>query len=262
MVEFLQKIVRQVADFINQLPGPRKFALGVTAVVIAVGIGAMFFWASEKTLNPLMTNLTPEDASSIMRVLRDKNIPFTVDSSGRNISVPPEHMYQMRLELATLGLPQTGLVGYEVFDKNSLGQTSFVQKLNQKRALEGELMRTINTIRGVKRSRVHLAIPQKSTFVEDQKKPTASVVLDLEPGVKLDEKQIFGVGNLVSRAVEGLSVEDVVIVDSVGKTLTKNITDSISGQTLGQLEFRDRVETEIEQRIEVLRKILSYLIHG
>ena len=169
-------------------------------------IAALFIWAGRTTYAPLMTNLNPEDAANIMHTLREKGIPFIVDGSGRNISVPGETVNETRLQLATLGMPQSGVVGYEVFDKQSLGTTSFVQKLNQKRAREGELMRTINSIRGVKRSRVHLAIPERSTFVEDQKKATASVVLDLEPGVVLNEKQIFGISNLVSRAVEGLEI--------------------------------------------------------
>ncbi len=252
MNQYFQKIYRQVADFIGQLSGPRRIALAVTAVIVAFGISAMFYWAGEKTFSPLMTNLNPEDAANIIRVLREKQIPFNIDASGRNISVPPENLYQLRLELATVGLPQSGVVGYEVFDKQSLGTTSFVQKLNQKRAMEGELMRTIGTIRGVKRSRVHLALPQKSAFVEDQKKATASVVLDLEPGTQLAEKQIYGIGNLVARAVEGLEVEDVVIVDSNGKTLSKNFADPMAVATMSQLEFRDKIESEVESRIEAI----------
>src|SRR5262249_26369150 len=151
-------------------------------------------------------------------------IPFKVDSTGKSILVPPESLFDFRLELASMGLPQSSVVGYEIFDgaHQSLGVTTFVQKINQKRALEGELMRTINTIPGVRRSRVHRAVPQKRAFVEDQKKPTASVVVDLDPGVQLAERQVYGIGNLVARAVEGMDVADVVIVDSNGKMLSKN----------------------------------------
>ncbi len=252
MNQYLQKIYRQVVDFVAQLSGPRRIALAGTAVVVVAGISAMFFWAGEKTFSPLMTNLNPEDAANIIRVLREKQIPFNIDASGRNISVPPESLYQLRLELATVGLPQSGVVGYEVFDKQSLGTTSFVQKLNQTRAREGELMRTIGSIRGVKRSRVHLAMPTKSAFIEDQKKATASVVLDLEAGISLTEKQIFGIGNLVARAVEGLEVEDVGIIDSSGKTISKNFTDPMSAQTMNQLEFRDKIEKDVGNRIETI----------
>src|SRR5207248_7098080 len=103
-----------------------------------------------------------------------------------------------------------------------------------------------NTIKGVHHSRVHLALPQKSAFVEDQKKPTASVVLDLEAGVTLNEKQIYGIGNLVSRAVEGMEVADVGIVDSNGKTPSKNPTAPLAAATASQLDFQQKVEGELE----------------
>src|SRR6185437_215842 len=194
----------------------------VTGAGIIAALIGLFFWAGDTTYSNLMSNLTPEDSAKVIKVLRDKRIPFRVDQSGKNISVPPESVDQLRLELATAGLPESSVVGYEIFDKASLGTTSAVQKINQKRALEGELMRTINSIRGVNRSRVHLAIPAKSTFVEDQKKPTASVVLDLDPGTVLSDKQIYGIQNLVAKAVEGLDIGDVVIVDSNGKMISKN----------------------------------------
>jgi len=122
--------------------------------------------------------------------------------------------------------------------------------MNQKRAREGELMRTINSIRGVKRSRVHLAMPDRSTFVEDQKKPTASVIVDLEPGTVLSEKQLFGISTLVARAVEGLDIADVAIVDSNGKMLTRASSDPMSALTGNQMDMRGRLEREMESRIE------------
>ncbi|MBU6375701.1 MAG: flagellar M-ring protein FliF [Bdellovibrionales bacterium] len=250
MGEYLSKVSKQIAEFFGALSGPRKLSLAVTAAAILAGTAALFIWASRTAYVPLMTNLNPEDAANIMRVLREKGIPFVVDGSGRNISVPSETVHETRLGLSTLGMPQSSVVGYEVFDKQSLGTTSFVQKLNQKRAREGELMRTINSIRGVKRSRVHLAIPEKSTFVEDQKKSTASVVLDLEPGIVLNEKQIFGISNLVARAVEGMDANDVAIVDSNGKMISRNASDSVAGLTSTQIETRRKYERDIESSIE------------
>lgn len=252
MDDYLKKVFGQVAQFYSGLTPGRKVAVGVTFTVIAFGIASLFFWAGDQTYKTLMTNLTPEDSSNIIRVLRDRQIPFRTDAGGKNISVPPESIDQLRLELATMGLPQTSTVGYEVFDNQSLGTPSFVQRVNQKRALEGELMRTISTIKGVRRARVHLALPQKTTFVEDEKDPTASVVVDLDPGVRLAEKQIYGIGNLVARAVEGMEVAQVVIVDSNGKTLSKNPSDPLAAETATQLDFRSRVESDLEKRIEAM----------
>lgn len=249
-MEFFNRIVKQISEFLAGQSTQKKIAMGVTAIVIAAGVAGLFMWAGNRTYMPLMTNLSPEDSANVLKILREKNIPFRVDASGKNISVSPENIDQLRMDLAIQGMPQSSVVGYEVFDKTNLGQTSFVQKVNQKRALEGELMRTVNSIHGVRRSRIHLAIPQKSTFVEDQKKPSASVVLDLEPGTQLSDKQIFGIGNLVARAVEGLDANDVSIVDSMGKTLSKNNGDSLSQLTASQNEFKQGVERQMERNIE------------
>ncbi len=252
MGEYLQKVIGQISEFIKNLTPIKKAALVATSAGILAAIILLFMWAGATTYVPLMTNLNPEDSANIIQILRDKHITFKVDPSGKNITVPPEDLDQLRLELASMGMPQTSVVGYEVFDRQSLGTTSFVQKVNEKRAREGELTRTISTIKGVRRARVHLAMPQKSTFVEDQKKNTASVVLDLEPGVVLSDKQIYGIGNLVARGVEGLDVADVVIVDSNGKMLSKNSRDPLAAATASQLDFERKVEEDAETRIEQL----------
>lgn len=250
MLDYLKKIANQTSDFFIGLSPGKKVAMVTTLATVLGAIGYLFYWAGTKNFRPLQTNLSPEDSASIQRILREKKIPFQVDASGRNISIPPESVYDLRLELATMGLPQSDSVGYEVFDKQSLGTSSFVQNMNSKRALEGELMRTITTMHGVRRARVHLAIPKKSPFVEDQKNPTASVVLDLNPGLNLNEKQIFGIGHLVASAVEGLDISSVVIVDSNGKVLSKNNRDSLVELTSNQADFRRKLEESYEKRIE------------
>ena len=255
--DFMTRVTKQVDEFLKGLSLPKKIGMIVTGTVIIATMVALFGWAGNRTYQPLMSNLTAEDSTNVVRYLKDKNIPFRVDQGGRAISVSIDNLDVLRMELAMGGVIQSSTVGYEVFDKQSLGTPSFVQKVNQKRALEGEIMRTINSIHGVKRSRVHLAMPTKSAFVEDQKKSSASVVLDLEPGVTLNEKQIFGVSNLVARAVEGLDVADVVIIDSMGKTLSKNASDSLSAMTTSQMDYRSKLESDLEKRVE---SILSHVV--
>jgi len=250
MSEYLAKVFKQIDEFLKGLSPLKKVAVAFTLVAIVAGMSSLFFWAGETTYVPLMTNLNPEDSTNVIRVLKDKRIPFRVDQGGKVVSIPSENLYEYRLELASMGYPQSSVVGYEIFDKSSLGTTSFVQKVNQKRALEGELMRTINTIRGVRRSRVHLAVPTKSTFVEDQKKSTASVVVDLDPGAVLTDKHVYGIGNLVARAVEGMEIDEVVIGDSSGKTISKNSHDPLSAATANQLDFQTRLENDLEKRVE------------
>jgi flagellar M-ring protein FliF len=236
--DYLKRVFSQIGEFIGNQSAGKKLGIVVCSAGIIATLVALFFWAGNTSYSSLMSNLR-------------------VDPTGKNISVPPENVDQLRLELATSGLPQSSVVGYEVFDKMTLGTTSAVQKINQKRALEGELTRTIVSIKGVAHARVHLAIPQKSTFVEDQKKPTASVAVDLEPGTVLTDKQIYGIGNLVAKAVEGMEVSDVVIVDSSGRTLSKNSSDPLAAATASQLDFQQKVEQDYEKRIE---EILSRVV--
>ena len=253
-MEFFTRVSAQIRDFLNSLSTSRKMALGVTGSVILLFLGGIFYWASNQGYQPITNGaLSPDDSANIMRLLREKKIPFQVDPTGKSITVPPEYLNDLRLELAMQGMPQnSGGTGYELFDKQSFGTTSFLNKINQKRAQEGELMRSINTIKGVKHSRVHLALPEKSAFVEDQKKPTASVVLDLEPGHQLNEKQVHGITHLVASAIDGLDAANVVIVDSMGKELSKNTRDSLVALTGEQAEYKRKLEEDYQRRTEEL----------
>ena len=239
-------------SFFASLSTAKKVGMVATTIGVITALIMIVFWTGEKSYQTLYTNLSTEDATAIMRLLRDKKIPFKVDNDGKTIKIPPEAVYDLRLELATSGYPQSGVVGYEVFDRQSFSTTSFVQRLNQKRAIEGELTRTINQLKGVKRSRVHLALPAKSTFIEEQKQSTASVVIDLEPGQQLNEKQIQGITHLIASAVDGMETGDVSIIDANGKMLSKNINDPLAKQTATLLEFQQKMEMDYEQRIETM----------
>src|SRR5581483_4439337 len=242
MGDTFKKLFSQITNFLSTLSPGKKIAMAATGGLVLAGFAGLWMWAGDTTYTPLMTNLNPEDSANIIRYLRDKHVSFKVDPTGKNISIPPEAVYELRLELATQGLPQSSVTGYELMDKQSPATPSIVQKLNQKRVQEGEIARAINIIHGVKRSKVHLAIPTKSAFVEDQKKTTASVVVDLEPGASLDDRQVYAIGHLVSHAVEGLDINDVVIVDSNGKMLSKNTADPLAAATASQLDFQQKIE--------------------
>ncbi len=258
-MEFFNRVTGQIKEFVKSLSTSRKIALSVTGGIILAFLIGSFWWASNQTYQPITHgNLNAEDSANIIRLLREKKIPFQVDPSGKQITVPPENLHDLRLELAMEGMPQSSGVGYELFDKQTFGTTSFLNKVNQKRALEGELMRSINTIKGVKRSRVHLAVPDKSAFVEDQKRPTASVILDLEPGALLNDKQVYGITHLVSSAVEGLETNKVVILDSFGKELSKGIHDSLVSMTSEQSEYKRKIEEDMQRRLEeILGKVVG-----
>jgi flagellar M-ring protein FliF len=251
-VNFFAKAFSTVSEFFIGLSPGRKIAFVGLLIGVFVALIATFVWASKTEYQTLMTNLAPEDSTSVIRYLREKRIPFVVDESGRSISVPPEKVYDLRLELASSGLAQTGVVGYEVFDKQSFGATSTVQRINEQRALEGELIRTINHIKGVQRSRVHLAIPQKSAFIEEDKKPTASVILDLAPDFVSSEDKIRGIQRLVASAVKGLDINAVTIISSSGKPLSQNNDDPAAAFAAATMDYQRKFEKKLEEKVQGL----------
>ena len=251
-MEILTNSIKKFTDFFAGLTFARKLGMVATSFAIAAVIAGMFLWAGKATYVTLVTNLAPEDSTAIIRYLRDKKIPFVVDETGKTVSVPPDKVYDLRLELSSTGMAQTGVVGYEVFDKQSFGTTSTVQRINEQRALEGELIRTINHIKGVERSRVHLAIPAKSAFLEEEKKPTASVILDIVPGFTPSEDQIKGMQHLVSSAVKGLDVNGVTIISNSGKQLSQNSDDPAAAYSAATMDYQRKFEQKMESKVESL----------
>ncbi len=252
MGEFFANTFGKTFQLFKDLSPGKRIAVLATAGVILVSVTMMFIWASKTNYTVLVTNLSAEDSTATIRYLRDKKIPFIVDETGKTISVPPEKVYDLRLELSSNGLAQTGVVGYEVFDKQSFGATSTVQRINEQRALEGELVRTIDHIRGVERSRVHLAIPEKSAFLEEEKKPTASVVLDLAPGFTPSDDQVRGMQHMVAAAVKGLDNNAVTIVSNSGKQLSQNADDPSAVFAAFALDYQRKFERKMEEKVQSL----------
>src|SRR5262249_8678438 len=161
-----------------------------------------------------------EDAGAIVEALRAQKVAYQLDDGGRAVLVPAERLYELRLSLASRGLPEGGGVGFEIFDKQALGQTHFLQHLNYHRSLHGGAGRTIAQPRAVRAARVHLAIPERSLFVSQDRRPSASVVVKLVPGRALARAQIDGIVHLVASSVEGLAPDGVTVVDEAGRMLT------------------------------------------
>ena len=246
---FFETAGKKFLEFYSGLSMTRKVTLvGLTLGIFGV-TGGIFLWASKANYVVLASKLTSDDSTAIIRYLRDKKIPFKVDQGGTEVMIPHDQVYDLRLELSSKGLMQTGVVGYEIFDNQKFGTTSTVQKINQQRAIEGELVRTINHIKGVERSRVHLAIPTKSPFLEQSHKPTASVVLDLAPGFEPTDSQIRGMQNLVSSAVQDLEVDMVTILSTNGRQLSENHRDPAALFAAASLDYQRKFEKELEDKI-------------
>ncbi|MGZ3634400.1 MAG: flagellar basal-body MS-ring/collar protein FliF [Syntrophales bacterium] len=243
----------------NTLEPSRKLSLLAIAAVALVGIGTMVYWTGMPEYRVLFSNLNSEDAGNIVTRLQEKKVPYKMSAAGDSILVPSEKISEMRLELASLGLPQGGGVGFEIFDSKPLGATEFVQQLNYQRALQGELSRTINGLDEIQQSRVHLAIPKKSLFIEDQKKPTASVIVKLKSGRTLRPPQIEGIVHLVASSVEGMNPSDVMVVDNSGKVLSKIQDESkLARMSNSQVEYQRNFEKDLTGRVQsMLEKVVG-----
>lgn len=234
------------------------------ALVVLVGGGVLtaLLWTTFSTNRPdmatLFSQLNPSDAGAIVEELKSSKVPYRVADGGTRILVPSGVVHETRLRLATRGLPQGGGVGFEVFDRTTLGTTDFVQRLNYQRALQGELSRTLGQIKEVTAARVHLALPQPSVFTEQEKPATASVVLNLRPGARLTPEQVRGIVHLVSSSVEGLNPDRVTVIDTSGKLIVRPAESGPSQTSSRQFEMQEGVEAEMERRVRtMLEEILG-----
>ncbi len=202
----------------------RLIAAGVAGAVALLAVAVLMFAlirGGQKGFEPLFTNLEPEDASAIVQELKKTKTPYTIEQSGKAVMVDKKIVYELRNELAAKGLPAKSTVGYELFDATRLGVTDFTQKVNLKRAIEGEISRTIMSLEAVEQARVMVVQPEPSLFVVDTEESTASVAVQLVKGKTLSEDQVSGIVRLVSSSVEGLDPKNVIVVDSQGNILSE-----------------------------------------
>ena len=228
----------------------RIFIIGMTVVVVGAFL-AMILWLNRPDYKVLYSKLQSDDVVRITGMLDANKEKYKLENEGTTILVPEERVYDLRLKVAEEGSIVGQGVGFEIFDEVKVGQTEFVQKINFQRALQGELGRTIAEFPAVEKARVHLVIPKKSLFIEEQQQPSASVVLTLTEGKKLDSKEVQAIINLVSMSVEGLDRDKISIADTRGKLLFSPKDDtSLEGLTTTQLEYKVTLQQNLERRIE------------
>ena len=247
-VEFLNKCFGQVRDFWVGLSRRRKIVLVLSALLVFGGIYAFREHMADRAYRPLYTQLTVEEAGAAVERLKDLQVPYRLASGGTTILVPEPHLAEVRLQLASDGLPQYGRLGFELFDEAGFGATEFAEHVNFRRALEGELERSILSLSEVERARVHISLPRQSVFLEDEQPAKASLILHLRRGASLSEEQVNAVSFLVASAVEDLDPQRVVIVDTAGRVLARPGPDG-DGFSGEQLEYRRRLEKAINQRV-------------
>lgn len=242
--------LNQFANLIKELPLAKKVSIVFTVILLIAGFASMFFWANKVDYQVLFKNLAQEDAGSIIAKLKDKKIPYKLEGNGSLLMVPSDMVQDLRLSLAGEGLPNQGQVGFEIFDKADFRTTRFVQDLNFKRALQGELARTINRFKEVRSSKVFIVLPKQSLFVEDSKPATASIQLDLHSN--LATGKVAAIVHLVASAVEGLDPEQITVVDTQGRVIFKSNNRGESAALLNnsQLDYQKKIEDAVKKNIQ------------
>ena len=234
----------------NLSPGQRLVVGGtLVAIIVAVVVGGVM--VSRAGYSVLYSGLAPEEAGKVLEKLEQRHIPYRLGAGGGSIMVPTGKVHSARIELASDGLPGSGAVGFEIFDKTVFGMTEFLQKVNYRRALEGELSQTIMQMQEVEGVRVHIVVPENALFKEDQQPATASVVLRSNPARTLSQRNIEGIAYLVASSVEGLDPDRVTIIDSRGTLLSRGFPDG-RGQASDGLELKQKVESYLEDKAQTL----------
>ena len=255
----LNGLLEQLKNFFLGLPPARRVTFAAMTAAILIGTGALAWWVQQPQYRVLYSGLGASDAGAVIEYLKAEKIPYRVSDTGGNIEVAAGRLYETRMALAGRGIPQGGGVGFEIFDKQTLGMTDFVQRLNYQRALQGELARSIAELDTVESARVHLAMPERSLFVSEERRPSASVVLKLRPGRQLAPEQIAGVVHLVAASVEGLRPNDVTVVDVNGQVLTHDQAEQDARSPgKGLMTFQREMEQGYTESIEsMLTRVLG-----
>ena len=243
----------------QQMPGGMQIAAALGVAGLAVVLALMFGGARDADYRLLFPNLSDKDGGAVIERLTQMNVPYRFADGGSTIMVPAGRVHELRMKLASAGLPSGsagGTAGYELLDKNSFGQTQGQERMKMQRAIEGELTTTIQALESVKAARVHLALPNQNGFFREQQKPSASVVLTLHAGRTLERGQVAGIVRVVSGSVPELAARAVSVVDSTGALLSGTGEEDSSGGSLGldsqQLQYRRDVEAGHLKRVLAL----------
>ena len=245
-----KEMLQQAVTTIKGMTLTQKMIGG--AIIFAVLAGLISLAARDGSVGHkvLFSGLTQEDAADVVTFLKDQRVSYKLSEDGTAIMVPADKVHETRLSLAGAGLPHGGGVGFEIFDKTSLGTTDYVQRLNYQRALQGELARTIRQFHQVREARVHIATPKDSVFIEDEKPVTASISVKLQSREKLSPHQVKSIVNLVACAVPGLSSDNITVVDTAGRLLFRKDGSEEAVLSASQLEYQVKLENGLRRKTE------------
>ncbi len=259
MNENIQRWIQRSSAYLAGLSTTKKVFIGIISVLLIISsvIGAVVM--NQDPYQLLYSELQAEDSKAIAKKLGEQSIPYQTSNDGGSILVPASRVAAARMELAKAGLPGQEVVGFEKFDNSTLGMSSYVQRIQYIRAVQGELTRSIERLASVRRARVHISVPPKKTFLEEEEAPKASVMLELRQGQMPSKGEINGIAHLVASAVEGLKVNEVTIVDTQGNFLHRPEDDNAQGLSSSLLEMERGIESEYEKRVvELLTPVVGY----
>lgn len=235
----------QLRKLIASLNMRQRLTVLGAAVLVVVALSWFLHWNRERDFRPLYTNLSAEDAGAVLAKLRENGIEYRVRDADSTILVPSGRIAELRLQMATAGIPKSGRIGYELFDKTNLGITDFTEQVNYHRAVEGELERSVMAIAGVEQARVHVTFPKDSAFEDDRQPAKASVMVKLGPGVKLSQQNAVAITQLVSSAVEGLAPESVSVMDMHANLLLRPKKPGDGSEPSDDvLQYKEKLEHE------------------
>ncbi len=246
--------IETISAVFKRLSLVQKAMLGTVLLTFIIAAFFLTRWAGRPDMRMLYDELTPEDAAKITDKLTEMNIPYELKAGGTCIYAPKENLYQLRVDMAKEGLPSDSQGGYKIFDEEKIGISPFVQNVNLQRALQDELAKSIQMVDGIKHARVHIVRPDNNLFHNKDKNTSASVVLRLQPGFSLAASNIASITHLVSGAVEGLKSDNVTIVDSEGKLLSKQAGGILESGAGTLQDYRERVEKTLTQKAEKMLK--------
>ncbi|HUI55138.1 MAG TPA: flagellar basal-body MS-ring/collar protein FliF [Bryobacteraceae bacterium] len=244
--------MNELTKLLSRLTFAQKLSIVVVALVAVGGIFSFVHWKHEDDFRPLYTSMAPEDASTVVQKLKESGVEYRLGDNGSTVLVPSAKLAESRLALAAAGLPKSGRIGYELFDKSNFGATEFVEHINYQRALEGELERSVMSLAEVEQARVHLTLPKESVFLDQQQPAKASVMVKLRPGTQISAQNVAAVTHLVASAVQGLAPEAVSVLDMDGNLLSRPrraATADGSDITSETLEVRQQIERGLVAKI-------------
>src|SRR5947208_12496171 len=238
----------QIKTFFTRYSLQQKLALAGSAALVLILLWVLVYFVNRVEYQTLYADLDPQEAQGIVQKLQDLKVLYELDADGRTIRVASDKIAEVRIQMASQGTPESGRIGFEIFDRTNFGLTNFQEQVNYQRALEGELARSIMTLAEVEAARVHLVLAKESLFQNSDEQTKASVILKLKNGRSLSGSAAQGIVNMVASAVKGLTPEKVVLVDYRGKILSRNESGE-SGLSAQQLDGRQKLETELAGKI-------------